>query len=137
MLPEGSGKMVKQSKKRRTQKARSDRQLIYDRLEEYNHLISIGYSRDNAIKKLRSSPPLNSLEKLKVRYDKAFKTIGTQGISLKGIKLTKDVKQFIKRHHLVKVGDTLYFPGNVKMERPKTHHAIRGGMTSTKVSFHG
>jgi len=110
-------KMTRQSKKYRTQKVKSDLQLIYDRKEEYNHLISIGYTKDQAILKLRNSPPLNSLTKLKLRYQQSHKAVGTSGISMKGIQRTKDVEKFIVHHHLIDMGDTLYFPKNKQLGR--------------------
>jgi len=122
------------SKKQRGRKRKSDLQLIYDRKDEYNHLISIGYTQEQAIKKLRNMAPLSSLQKLELRYKNNFKSFGTSGISMKGIKRTKEVEQFIKSHHLIDRGDTLYFPENKKMERIKPT-TVYGGIESTRVSF--
>jgi len=132
----GGGK-IKQSKKRRGQQRARDLQLIYDRIEDYNHLISIGYLPDQAIKKLKAMPKLTSVEKLDRRYQRAKKQFGALSIDTKGISLkNKDVKTYIKRHHLTLVGDRLYLPGNIKMDRPKSPYSIRGGVESTKRSFH-
>jgi len=105
------------SKKQRGRKRKSDLQLIYDRKDEYNHLISIGYTQEQAIKKLRNMAPLSSLQKLELRYKNNFKSFGTSGISMKGIHRTKEVEKFINTHHLIDRGDTLYFPANKKMTR--------------------
>jgi len=129
--------MTKQSKKRRAQSRARDLQLIYDRQEEYNHLISIGYNEEQAIKKLKTMPKLSPVEKLDRRYKRAKQRIGTTAIATKGISLTnKDVQRYIKKHHLTKVGDQLYFPKNIKLERPESPYSIIGGEKSTHRSFH-
>ena len=71
------------SKKRRIKKQKSERQLIDDNLETYNQYLKIGYTREQAVKKLKSQPRLPSLGKLKARYERNLRQPGAIGISLK------------------------------------------------------
>ena len=89
--------MTKPSKKLRIQTQLSERRLITSNIEKYNHMISIGFSRAQAVKRLRKeSIHMPGTEKLRQRLDNAKIQFGTTGITLKGIRLTKDVTTFIK-----------------------------------------
>ena len=110
----------RQSKTRRKNKLLSERRLIYENLKEYNHLISIGYSKENAIKKLKQKPKGSSVDKLKRRIELAKGQVGVTAVSLKGIRVTKDVEVYIKKiekagviEHYVKGHDV------VKLNNPK------------------
>jgi len=103
--------MAKQSKKRRKNKALSERRLIYENIQEYNHLISIGFTKDQAIKRLKSG---SGVDKIKKRIALAKKQFGVTGVSLNGIRITKDVLAYIKKletagviEHYVKGHDVL------------------------------
>jgi len=85
-----------QSKKRRQKTWLSEKRLIYENSKEYNHLISIGYTRDQAIKKLKNKPKGTSVDKLRKRIDLAKSQFGITGVTLKGITKSKDVLDFIK-----------------------------------------
>jgi len=110
----------KQSKTRRKNKALSERRLIYENLKEYNHLISIGYNKEQAIKKLKNKPKGSSVDKLKQRVKQTKDQFGVTAISLKGIRITKPVLDYIKKLEKTDVIEH-YIDGHdiLKLKNPK------------------
>ena len=89
--------MTRKTKKQRTKSQISERRLITTNIEKYKHLISIGYNHDQAIKKLRKEAVhLSGVEKLRQRIKIASEKFGVTGVTLGGIRLTKDVLDYIK-----------------------------------------
>lgn len=86
----------KKTKKEFRQQLISDRQLILRNLDKYNHYLSVGYTTQEALSKLKKKEKVNSLEKLIARVDIAINTFGITGISLDGIRITDEVKKYIK-----------------------------------------
>jgi len=58
-----------------------------------------------------------SLDKFSARYYKFKDMPSVAALSLDGIKLTKDVKDFIKSHHMTIKAGSAYFPKNKKKRR--------------------
>jgi len=88
--------MTKPSKKRMLKKQLFERQLILTEYNQYEKLISIGYTHDQAVSKLKKQPS-SSLEKIKGHVDFAKNTFGRTGVSLKGTRMTSDVYKYIKQ----------------------------------------
>ena len=90
--------MAIQSKTVRRNKALRDRRLIYENVKEYNHLISIGFTKEQAIKRLRQQDKSSGgIEKIKKRISLSKSQFGVTGVNLKGIRITKDVLTYIKK----------------------------------------
>jgi len=89
--------MTKSTKKKRIKKQISERRLITSNIEKYKHLISIGYNHDQAVNKLRKEAiHMTGPEKLRQRIMIAKDKFGVTGVTLGGIRLTKDVLDYIK-----------------------------------------
>jgi len=89
--------MTRKTKKQRTKSQISERRLITTNIEKYKHLISIGYNHDQAVNKLRKeSIHMAGPEKLRQRIMIAKDKFGVTGVTLAGIRLTKDVLAYIK-----------------------------------------
>lgn len=122
--------------KRRKPKAKfqkqlmGERQLVIRHMDKYNKLMGIGYSHQQAVKKLRKEDVhMGSLEKLKQRYELNIKKPGTTGITTQGIRNTPAVRAWIKS--MVDKGrlntsflptakampGTLYYPTDIKLGR--------------------
>jgi hypothetical protein len=67
-----------------------------------------------------------SLEKFKARYYKFKDMPSVSALSLDGIKLTKDVKQFIKKHHMKIKAGVAYYPPNKKLRREPLKFTVSG-----------
>ena len=74
----------------------SEYQLKHRYIDKYKHLKAVGYSEKLATKLLRKDASMSSLAKLKDRTVFASNQFGTTGISLQGIRITDDVKDYIK-----------------------------------------
>jgi len=89
--------MARKTKKQRTKSQISERRLITSNIEKYKHLISIGYNHDQAVNKLRKEAVhMAGPEKLRQRLMIAKDKFGVTGVTLGGIRLTKDVLDYIK-----------------------------------------
>ena len=67
-----------------------------------------------------------SLDKFSARYYK-FKDMPTvSALSLDGISMTKDVKEFIKKHHMTINAGNAYFPANKKLRRNPIKYMASG-----------
>lgn len=90
-------------------------------MDKYKHLKSIGMSEVQTTRMLRRDSSMSSLAKLEHRVNFASSQYGTEGISLEGIKVTEDVKDYIK--HLESQDIILpYTKGNdiLRLAHPKT-----------------
>jgi len=58
-----------------------------------------------------------SLDKLKSRYYKFKDMPSVSALSLQGIKVTKDVEDFIEKHNLKIKAGSVYFPKDKKLRR--------------------
>ena len=58
-----------------------------------------------------------SLDKFKARYYKFQNMPTVAALSLDGIHMTKDVKDFIKSHHMTIKAGSAYYPENKKLRR--------------------
>ena len=114
--------MAKQSKAVRRNKLLRERRLIYENIDEYNHLISIGFTKDQAIKRLKSG---SGVDKIKKRIALAKKQFGVTGVSLSGIRNTKDVLSYIKKLENANVIEK-YVKGNdtLRLKNPKIWNPI-------------
>jgi len=86
--------MAKQSKTVRRNKLLRERRLIYENVKDYNQLISIGFTKEQAIKRLKSG---SGVDKIKKRISIAKSQFGVAGVNLKGIRITKDVQAYINK----------------------------------------
>lgn len=72
-------------------------QLIHRYYDKYRHLLSIGFTEKQALKHLQYDSSMGSLPKLQHRVGIAQYTVGTVGVSLENIRLTKDVRDYINQ----------------------------------------
>lgn len=89
--------MVRKKTKREFRRAMlEERQLILRNIDKYHHMIDIGYTHKQAVKKLIKGAKMDSLSKLQHRVGVAQHTVGTTGVSLDNIRITEVVKKYIK-----------------------------------------
>jgi len=105
------------SKKVRLNRQLKERQLISQNQSLYNKLKAVGYTHQQAIAKIKTTTSNTSLEKLKKMYQKNVKQPGVVGISMQGIRRTKEVENFIKQKQLIDRGYVLFFLPDKKLER--------------------
>jgi len=67
-----------------------------------------------------------SLEKFKSRYYTYKDNPSVTAISLQGVKLTKEVKEFIKKHHMQIKAESAYYPKNKKLRREGAQFMVSG-----------
>ena len=73
-------------------------QLIHRHIDEYKHLLTIGYNHVSAVKYLREKTKgESSTEKLRLRIQSSLNSPGVSGVSLEGIRITAPVISYIKR----------------------------------------
>jgi len=87
---------MKKTKKEHQRSLLSERQLIMRNMDKYNYLLGVGYTKEQTIKKLRKGTKLDSLSKLQHRVGVAQHQVGVTGVSLDGIRITENVKSYIK-----------------------------------------
>ena len=88
--------MARKTKKMRLKKQLSDYELKHRYVDKYKHLKSIGFSEDQTTKMIRRDASMASINKLQDRVMFARGQVGTTGVSLKGIRLTSSVMDYIK-----------------------------------------
>ncbi|GAH49138.1 unnamed protein product [marine sediment metagenome] len=117
-------KFGKRTDKKRLRKRRiSDYQLIRRHLDKYNKLQAVGFNPNDALKELKKSVSMSSIDKLKFRYDSNKNNAGITSISLQGIKRTAQVDKWIddkvEKGLLIDRKFSLYFPPDPKLKRYK------------------
>ena len=81
--------------------------------DEFSHLMSVGFSKDQALKKIKGSK-MSSVQLLQKRYEMDKEKPGVIGISLQGIKRTSIVDRWIDKMEnegkIIDRGYVLEFP---------------------------
>ena len=111
------------SKKRLRKRQISDYQLIRRHMDKYKQLLALGFTPDEATKKIKKDTTMSSIDKLIYRYT-AYKTQpGISSISLQGINRTATVEKWIddkvQANLLIDRKFSLYFPPDPKLKRYK------------------
>jgi len=75
----------------------AERQLILRYQDKYQMLLKKGFDHDKAVARLIKGFKMNSLDKLKQRIMTARMRVGVSGVSLDGIRMTEQVKKYIKK----------------------------------------
>ena len=88
--------MTKKSKKVRAKQFAYEKRLMYENASEFNHLISVGFTKEQAIKRLKNKPRGSSVDRLENRVKSALNSFNVTGVSLQGIVKSKDVLDYIK-----------------------------------------
>jgi len=111
------------SKKQLSEKQISEYQLICRHLDKYNKLISVDFSKEEAIKRIKKDASMTSLDKLIYRYEAYKNQPGVAAISLQGIRRTAKIDNWIKdmvdKDLLIDKKYSLYYPPNPKLKRYK------------------
>ena len=101
----------------------SDYQLVRRHLDKYNKLLSVGFSKEEAIKRIKKDASMTSLDKLVYRYEAYKNQPGVTSISLQGIRRTAKIDNWIKdmvdKGLLIDKKYSLYYPPNPKLKRYK------------------
>jgi hypothetical protein len=84
---------------------------------EYRQLRAVNFTHNQAVARIREQHSLSGIETLTRLYEKNIRIPGVTGISMRGIKKTEEVKEFIKTHNLTERAGTLYFSKNRKLGR--------------------
>jgi len=85
----------KTSRKETYMKIKKEEEIIRLMPDQYNHLVSVGFTREQAINKLKK--PKTAVGKLEMMYERDVKRPGVTGISLQGIRRTRDVDKWINQ----------------------------------------
>jgi len=113
----------RKDKKRLRKRQISDYQLIRRHLDKYNQLQAIGFSPEEATKRIKKDAFMTSIDKLIFRYDSNKSQPGVTSISLQGIKRTAQVEKWIadkvKNNLLIDRQFSLYYPVDPKLKRYK------------------
>jgi len=113
----------RKDKKRLRKRQISDYQLIRRHLDKYNKLLAVGFTEEEALKKIKQDASMSSLDKLVYRYEAYKNQPGVTSISLQGIRRTVDVDKWIKdkveKGLLIDRQFSLYYPPNPELKRYK------------------
>jgi len=106
-------------KKKLIEKEKKEEELIRLLPEDFWKLKSIGFTKEQAIKRIKK--PFGSLDKLTIMYNRDVERPGIYGISMDNIRRTKDVEKWITEKEeqglLEDRGDVLKFPANPLLGR--------------------